>query len=79
VSFFLFLGFGNEYTKTIRHNLWWNEIKDKNFNNPKEEEENKYNFNNLYKVNVRDNSSWNKMCINKIISKTKDTILNELL
>ena len=68
----------NENTKTIRHKIWWNEIKDKNFNNPKEEE-NKYNFNNLYKVNVRDNSSWNKICINKIISKTKDTVINDLL
>lgn len=28
--------------------------------------------NDLYKVNVRDNSSWNKICINKIFSKPRD-------
>ena len=61
--------------KAINENSKKN-ISFKGINKPKEEEEKKYDFNNLYKLNVRDNSSWNKICINKIISKTK---VNELL
>ena len=36
------------------------------------------NFKELYKVSVRENSSWNDICINKVISKTSDkNFLNE--
>ena len=52
-----------------KYKIWWREINDKNFNNPKKEEK-KNNWNDLlYKVNVRDNSSWNKVCVNKIMPK----------
>ena len=69
----------NDKKNKIRQKIWWSIIKDKNFNKPKNDEK-KYDFNELYKVNVRDNSSWNKICINKIVPTQKDkNILNDLL
>ena len=69
----------NRKKNKIRQKIWWNEIKDKNFNKHKDEEK-KYDPNNLYKVNVRDNCSWNKICINKVVSKKRDkNVINELL
>ena len=53
-----------------KQKMWWNEIKDKNFNSHKNKGK-YFDWNELYKVNVRDNSSWNKACLNKIISKPK--------
>ena len=69
----------NDKKNKIRQKIWWSIIKDKNFNKPNNDGK-KYDFNDLYKVNVRDNSSWNKICINKIIPLPKDkNILNDLL
>jgi len=59
----------NNNNNNNKYKIWWREINDKNFNNPKKEEK-KNNWNDLlYKVNVRDNSSWNKVCVNKIMPK----------
>ena len=58
----------------IRQRFWWKKIA--KINKLKNEEK-KYDFNDLYKVNVRENSSWNKNYINQIISKSKDKNLFE--
>ena len=63
----------NNSKSKIKKKIWWNE----NFNNNKEKS---YDWNDLYKVNVRDNCSWNKACLNKIISKPKDNkLINDLI
>ena len=60
----------------IKQKFWWQEIKKKKY----KKEEKKLDFNDLYKVNVRDNSSWNKICINKIFSKPRDKeVINDFI
>ncbi len=60
----------------IKQKFWWQEIKKKKH----KKEEKKLDFNDLYKVNVRDNSSWNKICINKIFSKPRDKeVINDFI
>ena len=55
------------YTK--KKTLWWNEIDKVNTIKGKNKKtSNKYNG--LYKVNVRENCSWNKVCVNNIIPKS---------
>ena len=56
---------------TIKQKIWRKDINENDINNFKNEEK-KYDFKDLYKVNVRDNSSWNKVCINKIVSRPRD-------
>lgn len=61
----------------LRQKFWLREIK--KINKPKNEEK-KYDFNDLYKLNIRENCSWNKDCLNKIISKSKDkSIVDDFL
>ena len=65
----------NLKTKTKKL-LWWNELNDinKKNNEPKK-------YSGLYKVNINENSSWNKICVNKIIPKTVGyrNLFNDLL
>ena len=62
----------NNNKNQYKNEYWWNIIKDKKkFNIYRNETNNSY-FNGLYKVNIRDNSSWKKFCINTFISKKKD-------
>ena len=59
--------------------MWRKEFNGNNINKYKNDEK-KYDFNDLYKMNVRDNSSWNKICINKIVSKPRDkNVINDFL
>ena len=44
---------------------WWNILNKKGFNKSKKIK-NGIDVNNLYKVNVRDNLSWNKVCVNQV-------------
>ena len=53
---------------TIKNKIWQYELKQ----NYVKKEKQKLDHNDLYKVNVRDNCSWNKVCINKIFSKPRD-------
>ena len=63
----------------IRQKMWRKEFNGNNINKYKNDEK-KYDFNDLYKMNVRDNSSWNKICINKIVSKPRDkNVINDFL
>ena len=55
--------------KQSKKTLWWNEIN--NINNKQGKKKKKSNiFNGLYKVNVRENCSWNKICVNSIVPKS---------
>ena len=55
--------------KQSKKTLWWNEIdKINNIKGKNKKTNNKYNG--LYKVNVRENCSWNKVCINNIIPRS---------
>ena len=58
--------------------LWWNQIDKINQKDKKKKVFDKYNG--LYKVSVRENSSWNKVCVNNIIPKgiNKDLIYDFL-
>ena len=54
--------------------MWWNQIDKINQKDKKKKVFDKYNG--LYKVSARENSSWNKVCVNNIIPKgiNKDLI-----
>ena len=52
----------------IKNKIWWEEMKQSKVNKEKQ----KLDYNDLYKVNIRDNCSWNKVCINEIFSKPTD-------
>ena len=56
-------------TKEKRGNFWWNQFKNMKNNNNKKSHGNKEL---LYKVNVRDNCSWNRICVNQVIPKDTD-------
>ena len=59
----------NKKDKTQKKHLWWNEINNiNNKQNKKGKSNSNYNYG-LYKVNVRENSSWNRICINNIVPK----------
>ena len=59
----------NDSKKKIKNKSWWNEIIKKNFNKSNNEDKK---IDNLYKVNVRDDCSWSKMCMNQIMLKQID-------
>ena len=59
----------NNSKKKIKNKSWWNEIIKKNFNKSNNEDKK---IDNLYKVNVRDDCSWSKMCMNQIMLKQID-------
>ena len=64
----------NKDNKDRKSKLWWNEV---NHINDKKDKKKKI-INGLYKVNVRENCSWNKICENKIIpKKIKTELLND--
>ena len=66
----------NKEYKCKKNKAWWNEV---NHVNDKKEKKKKI-VNGLYKVNVRENCSWNKICINKVIpKKIKTELLNDFL
>ena len=58
-----------EETKEKSSNFWWNQFKNMKNNNNKKSHGNKEL---LYKVNVRDNCSWNRICVNQVIPKDTD-------
>ena len=60
--------------KNKKSGLWWNKLN--NINNKKERKKYNNNYNGLYKVNVRENCSWNKMCVNNVVPKR---IIRDLL
>ena len=66
----------NNKNKNIKSELWWKKLNDLNKNKTKKKKNNKYNG--LYQVNVRENCSWNKICVNNIfpVSMNKE-LLNE--
>ena len=58
--------------------LWWNEIDKINKKNKMKKGNDKYNG--IYKVSVRQNCSWNKVCVNNIIPKSIDRdLINNFL
>ena len=63
--------------KKNRDKLWWKKLN--NINN-KDKKKKNYNYNGLYKVNVRQNCSWNKICVNNIVPKKfNKELLNDFL
>ena len=66
----------NNKNKNIKSELWWKKLNDLNKNKTKKKKNNKYNG--LYQVNVRENCSWNKICVNNIfpVSMNKE-LLND--
>ena len=63
--------------KNKRDKLWWKKLNNINIKDKKK----KYNnYNGLYKVNVRQNCSWNKVCVNNIVPKKfGKELLNDFL
>jgi hypothetical protein len=63
-------------SNNIKNKIWWEEIKQNKVNKEKQN----LDYNDLYKVNIRDNCSWNKICINEIFSKPRDKeIINDFI
>ena len=68
----------NKEDKNKNSELWWNKLN--NMNKKKDNKKKKYKYNGLYQVNVRQNCSWNKICVNNIVPKKLDKeLLNDFL
>ena len=57
----------NKEDKNMNSKLWWNKLN--NINKKKDKKKQNIKYNALYQVNVREDSSWNKVCINNIVPK----------